>query len=72
LMTADLPYDRLINIVGNTNGISGRGMVTGDLNSFLLGLQHALIVLSALILVSAIFSALRGPRSENHDLNKSH
>jgi EmrB/QacA subfamily drug resistance transporter len=71
LMTADLPYDRLINIIGNLNGTSSGGVVTRDLPSFLLGLQHALIVLSALILLSAIFSALRGPRNENH-VNKSH
>src|SRR5438034_79951 len=67
LMTADVPYDKLVNIIGNVN-ITGNGQVSGaDLQLFLAGLQHALLILSILIIVSAVFSSLRGRRPEPYD-----
>jgi len=64
LMTADIPYDRLINIIGNVNNLSAGQIADIDLAPFLSGLQHSLLVLSALILVSAVFSLLRGSGTE--------
>jgi len=64
LMTADIPYDRLINIIGNVNNLSAGQIADIDLAPFLSGLQHSLLVLSALILVSAVFSLLRGSATE--------
>jgi len=63
-MTADIPYDKLVNIIGNVNIISGSQIANGDLVSFLAGLQHALAIFSVLILVSAVFSLLRGSRAD--------
>ncbi len=57
LMTADIPYSRLVAIVGN-NQIAG-----ADTVAFLTGLQHSLLIFSIVILGSAVFSFLRGPRS---------
>src|SRR5206468_4736481 len=66
LMTADVPYSKLVNL-----GSVGLGGVTqlasGDVGAFLAGLQHSLIVLSFLILGSAIFSFLRGPRTDSEE-----
>jgi EmrB/QacA subfamily drug resistance transporter len=58
LMTADIPYNRLISIIGNSNLIAQTS--NGSLAGFLPGLQHALLVFSGIILVSAVFSLLRG------------
>ncbi len=57
LMTADIPYDRLVSIIGQNQ------LSTGDTSSFLAGIQHALIAFAAITLASAIFSLLRGPRT---------
>jgi len=66
LMTADVPYYKLVNL-GNV-GLGGiTQLASGDVGIFLAGLQHSLIVLSFLILGSAIFSFLRGPRTESED-----
>ncbi len=63
-MTADIPYKVLINIIGNVTTIS-TGQIAGVYATpFLTGLQHALAIFSVLILVSAIFSLLRGSRAE--------
>ncbi len=52
LMTADVPYSKLVNL-GNI-GLGGvTQLASGDLGTFLAGLQHSLIVLSFLILGSA-------------------
>src|SRR5256886_198652 len=64
LMTADVPYDKLVNIIGNPNLIMSVQASNGSLAGFLPGLQHALLVFSGLILVSAVFSLLRGRRVE--------
>ena len=64
LMTADIPYDKLVNIIGNTNTLSGGQIISSEIGPFLSGLQHSLLVLSALILASALFSLLRGSRRE--------
>jgi EmrB/QacA subfamily drug resistance transporter len=61
LMTADVPYDRLVNIVGNPN-LNGLGIAGSSLGGFLPGLQQSLLVFSGIILVSAVFSLLRGSR----------
>ena len=62
LMTADVPYQKLANIIGNPNLITNVQTASVSLSGFLLGLQHALLVLSVIILVSAVFSLLRGSR----------
>jgi Na+/melibiose symporter-like transporter len=64
LMTADVPYDKLVGIIGNPSLIMSAQTANGSLGGFLPGLQHALLAFSALILISAIFSLLRGPRVE--------
>ena len=62
VMTAYMPYDVLINIIGNVTTVSGT-MITGVyVTPFLTGLQRALQIFSFLILVSVIFSLFRGPR----------
>jgi len=66
LMTADVPYSKLVNL-GNI-GLGGvTQLASGDLGTFLAGLQHSLVVLSFLILGSAIFSFLRGPRTDSEE-----
>src|SRR5713226_8379375 len=66
LMTEDIPYSRLVTL-GNV-GLGGvTQLASGDVGIFLVGLQHSLIVLSFLILGSAIFSFLRGPRVQSDD-----
>src|SRR5213080_2210411 len=64
LMTADVPYDKLVSIIGNPNLIMSVQASNGSLAGFLPGLQHALLVFSGLILFSAVFSLLRGRRVE--------
>jgi EmrB/QacA subfamily drug resistance transporter len=64
LMTADVPYDKLANIIGNPNLATSLQTPSGLLGGFLPGLQHALIVFSGLILASAVFSLLRGKRED--------
>ena len=62
LMTADVPYSKLVNL--GRIGLAGTTqLANADVGIFLAGLQHSLIVLSVLILGSAIFSILRGPRN---------
>lgn len=68
-MTADLPYNRLINIIGNVNNVANGQITTMDLSQFLAGLQHALIILAALILASSGFSFLRGSGNNNRRLS---
>jgi EmrB/QacA subfamily drug resistance transporter len=63
-MTADISYAKLVNIIGNVNLVIGGKVASGDLAGFLSGLQHSLIVFSVLILASAVFSFLRGPRND--------
>jgi EmrB/QacA subfamily drug resistance transporter len=64
LMTADVPYDKLVNIIGNPNLVTSVQTAGGSLGGFLPGLQHALLIFSGLILVSAVFSLLRGKRED--------
>jgi EmrB/QacA subfamily drug resistance transporter len=66
LMTADVPYSKLVSL-GNVSLGGITQLAGGDVGSFLAGLQHSLIVLSFLILGSAIFSFLRGPRTESEE-----
>ncbi len=63
VMTLDVPYKALINMIGNVNTVSSGQIASGYLAPFLAGLQHALVLFSVLILVSAIFSFLRGSRA---------
>jgi EmrB/QacA subfamily drug resistance transporter len=62
-MTLDIPYAKLVNIIGNVNLVTGGQVQSADLVGFLSGLQHSLVIFSVLILASAIFSLLRGPRN---------
>src|SRR5437899_10715546 len=64
LMTADVPYDRLVSIIGNSNLLMSVQASNGSLAGFLSGLQHALAIFSIFILASAVFSLLRGSRAE--------
>ncbi len=59
LMTAAIPYEKLITIIG------GNQLSPQDLSGFLAGMQHAFLVFAAITLVSAVFSALRGPSNSN-------
>src|SRR6058998_1913438 len=68
LMTADVPYSQLINIIGNPNLVATSQATTPYLVSILAGLQHALLVLSALILISAVFSLFRGSRDKPEEI----
>jgi EmrB/QacA subfamily drug resistance transporter len=64
VMTADVPYDRLVNIIGSVNVVGSGQVVSGSVGPFLSGLQHSLIVFAGLILLSAFFSLLRGQRAK--------
>ena len=63
LMTADVPYGRLVSIIGNSNLLMSVQAPNGSLAGFLPGLQHALAIFSVFILASAMFSLLRGSRA---------
>jgi MFS family permease len=65
LMTADVPYNKLISIIGNSNLIMSVQASNGSTGGVLPGLQQALLAFSGIILVSAVFSLLRGPREES-------
>src|SRR3989441_789313 len=60
LMTADVSYQKLASIIGNPNLITNVQTAARSLGGFLLGLRQAVLVFSGIILVSAIFSLLRG------------
>ena len=62
VMTLDIPYSVLINIIGNVTTVSTGQIASGYISQFLAGLQHALLIFAALILLSAVFSVLRGSR----------
>src|SRR5437867_4563869 len=64
VMTADVPYNILVNIIGNPASIPGGQIIGNYAAAFLTGLQHALVIFSALILLSAVFSLLRGSRPD--------
>jgi len=64
VMTADVPYSVLVNIIGNVTTVTSGQMIGGYVIPFLTGLQHALAIFSALILLSAVFSFLRGSCAE--------
>ncbi len=64
LMTIDVPYNKLISIIGNTNLIRSVQSSNGSPTGFLPGLQNTLLAFSGIIFVSAIFSLLRGPPEE--------
>jgi EmrB/QacA subfamily drug resistance transporter len=63
VVTTDVAYSRLINIIGNVNLTASGQVANADPGSFLSGLQHSLIVFAVLILASAVFSLLRGPKT---------
>ena len=68
LMAVDVPYSQLINIIGNPNLVATSQATTPYLVSILAGLQHALLVLSALIPISAVFSLFRGSRDKPEEI----
>jgi EmrB/QacA subfamily drug resistance transporter len=66
IMTAFLPYDKLVNLISpvTTSGLSSQVTIpAGDLSPFLAGLQHALFIFAAITLFSVVFSVLRGARA---------
>jgi EmrB/QacA subfamily drug resistance transporter len=65
VMTAYIPYNMLINIIGNVNTVSSTQITGTNLAPFLTGLQRALAIFSALILASGVFSALRGKGNDH-------
>lgn len=60
VMTIDVPYRILINIIGNVTTVSGGPIASQFSSPFLAGLQHSLAIFTVSILVSAVFSVLRG------------
>jgi hypothetical protein len=60
VMTAYLPYNVLVNIIGNVTTVSSGKIGGVYVTPFLTGLQQALVIFSVLILVSAFFYSLRG------------
>src|SRR5213080_1620277 len=52
IMTADVSYGKLINIIGNPNLVTSLQTGNGTVAGFLPGLQHALLVFSGLTLFS--------------------
>ncbi len=69
LMTADIPYSRLVNLIGPT-GVAQVGIAAADAPPLLAGIQHALIGFAAITLFSALFSVLRGPRHQTLPVSK--
>src|SRR2546428_13643861 len=64
LMTVDVPYNKLVNIIGNPNLVTSIQTGNGSVAGFLPGLQHALLLFSGLVLIASVFSLLRGLRIE--------
>ncbi|OLB72512.1 hypothetical protein AUI06_01205 [archaeon 13_2_20CM_2_52_21] len=64
IMTVDVPYNMLVNIIINPNLVTSIPTGNGSVAGFLPGLQHALLLFSGLVLIAAVFSLLRGPRIE--------
>ncbi len=62
LMTADIPYAKLVNLIGPA-GTAAQAIATSEIPLLLAGIQHSLIGFAAVILFSAIFSILKGPRT---------
>ncbi len=60
LMTADVPYQKLVGIIGGSTVTGNFQIASADVAMFLAGLQHALLIFSIVILGSAVFSVLRG------------
>jgi EmrB/QacA subfamily drug resistance transporter len=65
LMTADVPYETLVTIIGQTQ------LSPMDLSSFLAGIHHALLAFAGVTLLSAVFSASRGSRGASNRLSLS-
>ena len=57
LMAVGIPYDRLVAIIGQNQ------LSSVDLSSFLDGIRNAFLGFTALTALSAVFSALRGPKN---------
>ena len=64
LMTADVPFSKLASL-GSVNLGGATQLANSDVGVFLAGIQHSLVILAFLILGSAVFSILRGSRSES-------
>jgi EmrB/QacA subfamily drug resistance transporter len=71
VMTAYLPYNVLINIIGNVTTVSSGRIAGAYATPFLTGLQQSLLVFSVLILASAVFSLLRGSRAEQRKITEA-
>ncbi len=62
LMTADIPYAKLVNLIGPSGTASQVMIAPSDVVPLLSGIQHALVGFAAVTLFSAVFSILRGNR----------
>ncbi|HEY4822419.1 MAG TPA: MFS transporter [Candidatus Bathyarchaeia archaeon] len=60
MMAVGIPYDRLVAIIGQNQ------LSSVDLSSFLDGIRNAFLGFTALTALSAVFSALRGPKNANN------
>src|SRR3989441_4734761 len=64
IMTVDVPYNKLVNIIGNPNLVTSIQTGNGSVAGFLPGLPHGLLLFSGLVLIASVFSLLRGLRIE--------
>ncbi len=71
LMTADIPYSKLVKLIGPTGTTSQVVIAAMDVPPLLAGIQHALIGFAAVTLFSALFSALRGARNHSRIASKA-
>ena len=60
LMTADIPYATLLNLIGPSGATSQVVIAASDIQPMLRGIQHALFGFAAVTLFSSVFSILRG------------
>ena len=60
LMTADIPYATLVNLIGPGGTSTQVKIAAADIAPLLAGIQHALLGFAAVTLFSAVFSVLRG------------
>src|SRR5437867_3471400 len=60
LMTADIPYATLVNLIGPSGTTAQVAIAASDIPPLLRGIQHALLGFAAVTLFSAVFSVLRG------------
>ena len=67
LMTADIPYAKLVNLIAPTGTAAQVAIASADVAPLLAGIQHALIGFATVTLISAVFSGLRGARNSSRE-----